>query len=104
MTPLRSVEVAQIEELEAVELFMRCSELNNGLPGVESEVKLIVKELGYLALVVSLAGSCWQPLAARLGTWSWHRHLYITASLASSLVRILIITDHTPTEMYRDHR
>ena len=47
---------------------------------------------------------CWRPLAARLGTWSWHRHLYITASLASSLVRILIITDHTPTEMYRDHR
>src|SRR5271156_5730811 len=49
---------------------------------------------------VSAPNLCWQPLAARLGTWSWHRTC-IAASLARThLQQFCYHRSHTPTETY----
>lgn len=56
MTELEEVNVAEMEPSEAAELFIRCAKLkNNSQAGIEAEI--VVKELGYLALAVTLAGS-----------------------------------------------
>ena len=56
MTQLEEVNVAEMEPSEAAELFIRCAKLkNDSQAGIE--VELIVKELGYLALAITLAGS-----------------------------------------------
>jgi hypothetical protein len=54
MTGLKAVGVAELEVAEAVELFCRCSKLQRPQ---EQEVLAIVKELGCLALAISLAGA-----------------------------------------------
>ena len=56
MTELEEVNVAEMEPSEAAELFIRCAKLKtNSQAGIE--VEIIVKELGYLALAITLAGS-----------------------------------------------
>jgi tetratricopeptide (TPR) repeat protein len=57
MSPLEGVEVGEMDESQAMELFFRLSTLNDRLQGIEDEVKPIVKELGYLALAITLAGT-----------------------------------------------
>jgi len=57
MTALEAVEVADMEPAEAVELFRTSAKLDRTGSEVEEEILLIVKELGYLALAVTLAGS-----------------------------------------------
>jgi tetratricopeptide (TPR) repeat protein len=57
MSPLEGVEVGEMDESQAVELFFNLSTLNDRLQGIEDEVKRIVKELGYLALAITLAGT-----------------------------------------------
>jgi tetratricopeptide (TPR) repeat protein len=56
MTQLEEVNVAEMEPSEAAELFIRCAKLTNDSQA-GTEVELIVKELGYLALAITLAGS-----------------------------------------------
>jgi tetratricopeptide (TPR) repeat protein len=56
MTELEEVNVAEMEPSEAAELFIRCAKLTNDSQA-GTEVELIVKELGYLALAITLAGS-----------------------------------------------
>jgi hypothetical protein len=57
MTWLEAVEVADMEPVEAAELFTQTPKLQNVGPDMETEVALIVKELGYLALAITLAAS-----------------------------------------------
>jgi hypothetical protein len=58
MTPLEGVQVGEMEEAQATELFYRYSHLPRNNQDVEpKKVKPTVKELGYLALAVSLAGT-----------------------------------------------
>ncbi|XTI88791.1 hypothetical protein V2W45_1307553 [Cenococcum geophilum] len=57
MTELEPVEVGELEPSEATELFLCCSKLKNPAPEVTVEAALIAKELGYLALAVTLAGA-----------------------------------------------
>lgn len=57
MTTLEAVEVADMESSEAAELFQRCAKIQDLGPDVEMEVGRIIKELGYLALAITLAGS-----------------------------------------------
>ena len=58
MTRLEGVQVREMEEAQAVELFYRYSQLNRNHQEIENEeVKAIVKEFGYLALAVTLAGT-----------------------------------------------
>ena len=56
MTQLEEVNVAEMEPNEAAELFIRCANLKNDSQ-TGREVELIVKELGHLALAITLAGS-----------------------------------------------
>ena len=56
MTRLGGIHVGDMEEAQAIELFYRCSELHRDNESVE-EVEAIVKELGYLALAITLAGT-----------------------------------------------
>ncbi|KAI9686760.1 MAG: Kinesin light chain 3 [Bathelium mastoideum] len=56
MTQLGGVEVGDMDERQAVNLFCKCSELHDD-DGNIKEVKSIVKELGYLALAITLAGT-----------------------------------------------
>jgi tetratricopeptide (TPR) repeat protein len=56
MTQLKEVNVAEMDPSEAAELFIRCAKLTNDSQA-GTEVELIVKELGYLALAITLAGS-----------------------------------------------
>lgn len=57
MTLLEAVEVADLESSEAVDLFRRCAKLQDEGQDITTEVNQIVKELGYLALAITLAGS-----------------------------------------------
>ena len=57
MTRLEGVEVGEMNEEQATELFYRNSELQRDDEGVEDEIKLIVNELGYLALAITLAAT-----------------------------------------------
>lgn len=57
MTRLEGVRVGDMEEAQAAELFYRYSRLGRDNYGIEHEVKAIVKELGHLALAVTLAST-----------------------------------------------
>lgn len=57
ITTLDAVEVADMELPEAVELFQRCAKIKEKGQDIATEVAQIVKELGHLALAVTLAGS-----------------------------------------------
>ncbi|KAL7754809.1 hypothetical protein ACKLNR_015149 [Fusarium oxysporum f. sp. zingiberi] len=50
------VSVEELEESQSVELFLACAEIQPAREGVLAETKLIVHELGYLALAISMAG------------------------------------------------
>ncbi|KAL9090851.1 MAG: hypothetical protein Q9165_005059 [Trypethelium subeluteriae] len=56
MTRSGGVQVGDMDETQAVDLFCKCSELHCDYESIE-EVKAIVKELGYLALAIILAGT-----------------------------------------------
>ena len=57
MTVLEAVEVADMEPSEAVALFRRYAKLQEEGQEIRTEVAQIVKELGHLALAITLAGS-----------------------------------------------
>ena len=57
ITQLDAVEVAEMELLEATELFKRSAKMKEVEPDKTREIERIVKELGYLALAITLAGS-----------------------------------------------
>lgn len=57
ITLLEATEVADMESSEVTELFRRCAKLQGVGPELETEMGQIVKELGYLALAITLAGS-----------------------------------------------
>jgi tetratricopeptide (TPR) repeat protein len=57
MTPLDGVEVGDMEEGQAVDLFYALSKLKNRSQDTENEIKRVVKELGCFALAVTLAGT-----------------------------------------------
>ena len=57
MTVLEAIEVADMEPAEAVALFRRGAKLQEEEREIRTEVAQIVKELGYLALAITLAGS-----------------------------------------------
>jgi hypothetical protein len=57
MTPLKGVQVGEMEEAQAAELFYWYSQLQWDSQGLEDEIRAIVKELGYLALAVTLAAT-----------------------------------------------
>ena len=57
MTVLEAIEVADMEPSEAVALFRRCAKLQEEGQEIRTEMAQIVKELGYLALAINLAGS-----------------------------------------------
>ena len=55
-TALDAVEVADMEPSEAIELFQRCAKIKEKSQDIITEVARIVKELGYLALAITLVG------------------------------------------------
>jgi hypothetical protein len=57
MTALEVVKVADMKSAEAAELFRTSVKLGQTGLEVEKEIMLIVQELGYLALAITLAGS-----------------------------------------------
>jgi hypothetical protein len=57
MTALEAVKAADIKPAEVVELFRTSAKLGRTGLEIENEIMLIVEELGYLALAVTLAGS-----------------------------------------------
>jgi GTPase SAR1 family protein len=57
MTTLDTVEVADMEPPEALELFARCAKMKEKSQDIIAEVARIVKEVGYLALAITLSGS-----------------------------------------------
>jgi hypothetical protein len=57
ITRLEGVEVAEMEEAQAVQLFYRYSELQRGDQDVKGEIEAIVQEFGYMALAVTLAAT-----------------------------------------------
>ncbi len=57
ITTLDAVEVAEMEPPEAIELFQRYAKIREKGQDIATEVAQIVKELGYLALAITLAGS-----------------------------------------------
>ncbi|KAF2804628.1 TPR-like protein [Mytilinidion resinicola] len=57
MTRLEGVQVGDMEEAQAAELFYKYSRLRRDNQDIEHEVRAIVKELGYLALAVTLAST-----------------------------------------------
>ncbi|KAH7184072.1 hypothetical protein DER44DRAFT_754612 [Fusarium oxysporum] len=56
MSTFEGVSVEELEESQSVELFLTCAEIQPARENVVAETKLIVHELGYLALAVSMAG------------------------------------------------
>ncbi|RYC82197.1 hypothetical protein BFJ63_vAg14905 [Fusarium oxysporum f. sp. narcissi] len=56
MSTFEGVSVEELEESQSVELFLACAEIEPAREGVLAETKLIVHELGNLALAVSMAG------------------------------------------------
>jgi hypothetical protein len=57
MTRLEGVQVGEMEKTQAAKLFYRSSQLQRDDQGVEDEIKAIIKELGYLALAVTLTAT-----------------------------------------------
>jgi hypothetical protein len=57
MTSLEIIEVAEMEWGEAIELFIRSAKISQLPVATTAEIKLIMEELGFLALAISLAGS-----------------------------------------------
>ncbi|OQN95386.1 hypothetical protein B0A48_18634 [Cryoendolithus antarcticus] len=57
MTELEAIEVGKLAPVEAVEMFMRCAKLSDAAGAGREETALIVAELDYLALAVTLAGT-----------------------------------------------
>jgi tetratricopeptide (TPR) repeat protein len=57
MTRLEGVRVGEMEAAQAAELFQKYSKVSRDSVGVEDEVLAVVKELGYLALAVTLAAT-----------------------------------------------
>ncbi|KAH8746822.1 P-loop containing nucleoside triphosphate hydrolase protein [Hyaloscypha sp. PMI_1271] len=57
LSTFEGVNVGELEELQAEELFFKCSEITMTQQKVVDQAKIIVKELGYLALAITLAGS-----------------------------------------------
>ncbi|OCL06050.1 hypothetical protein AOQ84DRAFT_86231, partial [Glonium stellatum] len=57
MARLDGVQVGEMEEGQAVELFRRYSQLPQSDADTEDDIKAIVKELGYLALAITLAAT-----------------------------------------------
>ena len=57
ITQLEAVEVAEMEPMEATELFQRSARIAEVGPDVTREINAIVNELGHLALAITLAGS-----------------------------------------------
>ena len=70
MTALDAVEVADMELPEAIELFQRCAKIKEEGQDIITEVARIVKELGYLALAITLAGS-YISVTPRLSSDIW---------------------------------
>ncbi|KAM0539953.1 hypothetical protein ACHAO7_011667 [Fusarium culmorum] len=56
MSTFEGVSVEELEESQSVQLFLACAEIQPEREDVLAETKLIVRELGYLALAVSMAG------------------------------------------------
>jgi hypothetical protein len=56
MSTFEGVSVEELEESQSVELFLTCAEIQPARENVVAETKLIVHELGHLALAVSMAG------------------------------------------------
>jgi tetratricopeptide (TPR) repeat protein len=57
LSTFEGVNVGQLEEAQAVDLFFRCAEIPRTVEKTEAEVKVIVKELGCLALAITIAGT-----------------------------------------------
>lgn len=57
MGELAAVEVGELAPAEAAEMFTRCGKLGNATGAVREEMVLIVAELDYLAMAVTLAGA-----------------------------------------------
>ncbi|KAK5947767.1 hypothetical protein OHC33_011213 [Knufia fluminis] len=57
MSTLEAVAVGEMSEDEAAQLFRRCAKLKQTSGETDHEIKAITKELGYLALALTLAGS-----------------------------------------------
>ncbi|KAK0968529.1 hypothetical protein LTR54_018200, partial [Friedmanniomyces endolithicus] len=57
MTELAAIEVGKLAAAEAADMFVCCSKLGDAAGAVREETALIVAELDYLALVVTLAGA-----------------------------------------------
>ena len=70
MTTLDTVEVADMEPPEAIELFRRYAKIKEQDQDIITEVARIVKELGYLALAITLAGS-YISVTPRLSSDIW---------------------------------
>jgi hypothetical protein len=51
------VNVGELDELQAVDLFLKCAEISSTETKTDAEAKAIVKELGYLALAITIAGT-----------------------------------------------
>ncbi|KAK3176975.1 hypothetical protein OEA41_008301 [Lepraria neglecta] len=66
-TALDAVEVAEMEPSEAIELFQRYAKIKDKGQDIATEAAQIVKELGYLALAITLAGS-YVSVTARLSS------------------------------------
>ena len=79
ITTLDAVEVADMEPLEGIKLFQWYAMLTEEEPDVTREVDEIVREYGYLALAITLAGS-YVSVTAR-----FENHIPGTARLLSLL-------------------
>ena len=67
ITTLDAVEVAEMEPSEATELFQRYAKIKDKGQDIATEAARIVKELGYLALAITMAGS-YVSVTARLSS------------------------------------
>ncbi|EXL39944.1 hypothetical protein FOCG_17446 [Fusarium oxysporum f. sp. radicis-lycopersici 26381] len=56
MSTFEGVSVGELEDSQSVELFLTCAEIRPPRDNVVAEAEFIVKELGYLALAISMAG------------------------------------------------
>jgi hypothetical protein len=57
LSTFEGVNVGQLEEAQEVDLFFRCADIPRTVEKTEAEVKVIVKELGCLALAITIAGT-----------------------------------------------
>ncbi|KID95699.1 proteinrelated to kinesin light chain, partial [Metarhizium majus ARSEF 297] len=79
MSTFEGVSVGELEESQSVELFLNCAEIQPSRNDVVAEAKLIVHELGCLALAISMAGkyvSQTLRLSSNLSVYldEFHRH------------------------------